>query len=369
MTRKFSTALFSLLGITLFSAAIWAIRTELHGHSLRGITDTALQMPAERLFFATLLVITCYTLLTGYDCLALRFLGMHIRYRRIAAASFIGFAFSNNIGLMPLIGGSVRFRFFAKKGLTGLQLVQLMTFNTTTYLLGFLMLGGVVFTLASPAVPASLGLSIRTLEPLGFLFLGMIGVFLLLSFKSDMRISLYGRTLRLPPFPFAVKQIILSSTEILCAAGILFLLLPSSPYLSFAQLLGIYMLAHIAGMVSQVPGGLGIFESILLALLPEDIDKSAALGSLLLFRLLYYIGPLIVATLALALCEGIEKRHSLRCMLPVLGYCSHMAHDWVERNKENAGGFILLNKPKSSHRMTDCQPVSVSERPRFRLQR
>src|SRR2546423_631730 len=99
MKKILSAAVLPLLGLCLFGAAVLAIRRELRGHSLHGIADTIFSMPTNRLLLAILLTITCYILLTGYDSLGLRLLKMSVRYRRVAVASFIGFALSNNIGL------------------------------------------------------------------------------------------------------------------------------------------------------------------------------------------------------------------------------------------------------------------------------
>jgi len=58
----------------------------------------------------------------------------------------------------------------------------------------------------------------------------------------------------------AAGQVALASMDLTLAARVLFVLLPSDPSLSFLHLFSIYLLAVVAGVASQVPGGLGVFD-------------------------------------------------------------------------------------------------------------
>ena len=60
-------------------------------------------------------------------------------------------------------------------------------------------------------------------------------------------------------------------------------------------LLGMYLLAQLAGLASQVPGGLGVFETVFLLLVGDIIPAEALLGSLLVYRMIYYLLPLVLS--------------------------------------------------------------------------
>ncbi|HEY9726013.1 MAG TPA: hypothetical protein V6D50_06140, partial [Chroococcales cyanobacterium] len=66
------------------------------------------------------------------------------------------------------------------------------------------------------------------------------------------------------------------------------------------------------GVVSNVPGGLGVFETVLLLILSSQIPAATVLGSLLAYRGIYYILPLAFATILLGVYEIKErlKTHS-----------------------------------------------------------
>ncbi len=66
---------------------------------------------------------------------------------------------------------------------------------------------------------------------------------------------------------------------------------------------GIYLLAQLAGVVSNVPGGLGVFETVILLLLKSFISSATLFGALLAYRAIYYLLPLCIAVLLLGIYE------------------------------------------------------------------
>jgi uncharacterized membrane protein YbhN (UPF0104 family) len=63
------------------------------------------------------------------------------------------------------------------------------------------------------------------------------------------------------------------------------------------------LLGQIAGVLSNVPGGLGVFETIILLLLSPSIPSAQLFGALLIYRVVYYLLPLIIAVLLLGAYE------------------------------------------------------------------
>jgi len=69
--------------------------------------------------------------------------------------------------------------------------------------------------------------------------------------------------------------------------------------------------AQIAGVASTVPAGLGVFETGILLLLGSAAPTPALLGSLLAYRIVYYLVPLMLAVLLLAVHELAARRGAM----------------------------------------------------------
>ena len=206
MNRKTADLLGSLLGLVLFLAALWFLHRALSEYHYRDIAAEAHRVPAPRLIASLLLMALNYLVLTGYDVLAFRYVGRTLEYGRIAFVSFIGYAFSNNIGLSMLAGSSVRYRLYASWGLSVLDVTKMVAFSTLTLWLGLLTVGGIAFVMEPVAVPSLLGLSFVTARPLGILFLGITALYLVWSAVSRKPFIIRQREISLPSTRLSLRR-------------------------------------------------------------------------------------------------------------------------------------------------------------------
>lgn len=108
MQQKFLHSFGPLLGFLLFVAALWVLHHELKGYHYHDLVRHVEELPVDRLLLALTLTILDYVVLTGYDALALRYLHRPLAYGQTAFASFIGYAFSHNLGFSLLSGTPIR---------------------------------------------------------------------------------------------------------------------------------------------------------------------------------------------------------------------------------------------------------------------
>jgi uncharacterized membrane protein YbhN (UPF0104 family) len=99
MKKKFFHIIGPLFGLLLFAVALWVLHHELRAYHLADIHRHVHEIPAHRFFLALALTVMSYLVMTGYDTLALRYIQHPLAYSKTALASFIGYAFRNNIGL------------------------------------------------------------------------------------------------------------------------------------------------------------------------------------------------------------------------------------------------------------------------------
>jgi uncharacterized membrane protein YbhN (UPF0104 family) len=307
--KRLRLALPSILGIVLFLVALLVLRHELRGHTTQEMIHALRNIPTARILFAVLLSTTAYLILTAYDALAFYFIKHRLPYRKIALTSFIGYALGNNVGISAIACGSVRYRFYSAHGLSALQVLQIAAFASLTFWVGFSAVASIVFLAAPPLLPPSLHLPFGSVQPFGFLLLVLLLTYLVANLFSQQRtLTLFRQTFFLPTFRVSIGQVAISSLEWLFTASIPYVLLPHVPGFSYPQFLGIFLVAHIAGVSSQVPGGFGVFESVILGLLPSFLPLPDAFAALLVFRLVYNLLPLTAATVIMGGREVMQRR-------------------------------------------------------------
>jgi len=296
-----------LFSVTLFIIAIVVIHHKLKQYHYHDIVNQIQHTPLSFLYLAIILTCLNYLVLTGYDTLALKYIRVNLKYRQIAIASFIGYAFSMNT---TIIGGSAaRYRIYSSLGVSAANVARLVIFCAVTFLLGFFAIGAFSFLLHPQHIPQAVHLPFLSVRPLGAIFLAFVSAYLFLVFFIKKPLKIKGWEFETPGPVLSIGQILISSLDWALAAGVLYVLMPQDIGLTYSKFLGIYLLAQIAGLLSSVPGGLGVFETVILLLMSDFEEPAALMGSLLLYRFIYYILPLIVASILLGLNEFLSQRH------------------------------------------------------------
>ena len=296
------------MGAALFLAALWVLYHELRKYPPESILRSLEAIPAQAILLAFLLSAANYLILIQFDALAFRSIGEHLPYRRIMLAAFVGYALSNNAGFNTISGSSVRYRFYAAWGVPGGEIFRVIVFYSLTFWVGLFWLGGTLFLFQPMDIPAALRIPFDTVRPLGAILLLLGVAYLVLCALARKSLHLWRLEIALPSLRMAVFQIVLAALDWMLVSAVLYALLQPAdriPYLSF---LGIFMLAQIAGLVSQVPGGIGVFETVIVLLLREILPSPQILGALLAFRAIYYLLPLVVALVLMGVHEIVEKR-------------------------------------------------------------
>lgn len=286
----------TVAGLLLFIAALWVLHRETAGI---GFSDVVLHLRALRwdaLLTAAMFTIASYAALTGYDWLALRHIGRRLPFPAIALTSFVATAVGHNIGAAMLSAGAVRYRLYSAAGLTAAEVAAVIGLVGLTFGLGVTFVLGLVMLIDSPETSAVLNLPPSAVQGAGAMLLGLVVLYGLWGGVRRGPVRLRGWQLAVPGPQTTVLQILLAMLDIACAAAVLYALLPAQVEVSYPHLLGIYALAVAAGILSHVPGGLGVFESVLLLALP-DAPRDALLGGVLAYRILYYLLPLVMAIL------------------------------------------------------------------------
>ncbi|HVH13321.1 MAG TPA: lysylphosphatidylglycerol synthase domain-containing protein, partial [Longimicrobium sp.] len=297
------------VGLALFAAAVWVLNHSLQEVSYREVRASIHALPLSGLLLSILFTALNYAVLCGFDLLAFRYVGQRLTQWKVAVTSFIGYAVANNVGFAIISGTSVRYRFYSRWGLSGADISRIVVFYTGTFWLGFLVLAG--WSMVADPHPGLRDLLGPTLVSVtGWALLTIAVAYVVAAGVRREPIPLWKWHVPVPPLRMVAMQYLLSTIDWALAAGVFYVLLPRTE-LTFAEFLGAFLAAQLLGLVSHVPGGVGVFEGTMVVLLQKYLPLEQVVSSLVIYRLIYYIIPLGVALVILVMDEVRLRRHHL----------------------------------------------------------
>jgi glycosyltransferase 2 family protein len=311
-TRRWSVwlqRLIPIVALAVFGIAIAFIVRVFGQYTFAEILAAISAIPRDDLALAAVLTAIAYLTLCTYDIMGLRYVGSKLPVRPAIFTAFTAFAFGNNIGLAAVAGSSVRLRLYGSFGLQPGQILRVIAFVTMTFWVGFLSIAGLSMMMAPVTLPEGYGISAGLSSTIGAVCLSLAALYIGLCRYFRRPVFIRGVTLHLPHPGLAITQAATAAIDWMLAAGVLYLLLPHE-HIGYFPFLSIFISAQIVALVTNVPGGIGVLEALVIYFMSTDNEASPEiLGGLLVYRLIYYIAPLIVAAL-LFLSHEIRERRS-----------------------------------------------------------
>jgi len=299
--------IFLFLAVFLIIAAafryLWTISAELSFEIVRKAIQS---IPTNKIILSAIFSVLAYFVMTGYDTFGLRMAGSRLPYSKIAGVSFIGDTINANLGLSALLGSAIKLRLYTHFGEKPSIIAKAIASYTIAYWIGFLFL----FTLCSISARF---FSCSMPQPLPS------GILIVVTIVCSAVIVLYVICCLIPTIPTVLAKvstilprggngILLLLTGIadwlLCCAAF-FVLLPEASKQNFLIFISGFLFSHASGVVSQSPGGIGVFECAVLMINPE-IARPNLIAALLIFRCIFYIGPFAIGTLLFAIGECVH---------------------------------------------------------------
>lgn len=288
----------------LLSVAIIAVAAVVLFHMLRDINVdeviAALKATEIKNIAAAAFFVACgYFTLTFYDWFALRAIGRaEIPYRIAALTGFTSYSIGHNIGATVFTGGAVRYRIYSTYGLDAIEVAKICFVAGLTFWLGnATVLGlGVAYhpEVAGPIDQLPTWLN-RTI---GVAMLVVLVSYVSWVWSAPREIGQGEWKVQLPSGPSTLLQICIGILDLGSCALAMYMLLPGEPNVGFVTMAVVFVSATLLGFASHAPGGLGVFDAAMLVALWQ-FDKEPLLAGLLLFRLLYYIVPFVLALVIL----------------------------------------------------------------------
>jgi phosphatidylglycerol lysyltransferase len=368
---RFLKAAGPLFSLVLFSVALAVLRHELASYRLRDVFAGIAQMPREHVVLAAALTALSYLVLTSYDTLAVAYVGRKLSYHRIALASFIGYSFTYTVGHTLFTGVPIRYRLYSGWGLSAIEVARIVGFCVLTFWVGFLSTAGLAFLLEPLHIPATLHIPFGSAHVLGSLAALLVVAYVAAAAFQPKPLRLFGWEISWPRLPLALGQVAAGFVDWVLAGGVLYLLLPEKATITFPLFMAMFLLAQIIGQASQVPGGLGVFESVLMLLLTPYAVPAAVLGTLVAYRLIYYVAPLALAAALLVGNEVMQRSETVRRLGAVVSELLPDVIPQVLAVLTFIGGVVLLisgatpTAPSRLVWMRDLVPLPLVETSHF----
>jgi uncharacterized membrane protein YbhN (UPF0104 family) len=296
-----------LLGLLVLSGIVVGLHGALKRIGLGDVVAALAAMPRRDLWHALLLLAASAGVMMAYDVPGVVFSRAKLRLRQIALASFCAYALSHVLGAAALSSAAVRVRFYAPWGVPPSGIARIIALSGSMFSLGVTSLLSLILLLRPSDLPLfGHNLADPALRLVGA---GLAAVVIFYITQRSPGARIFGREIPLPGTGLALAQIALSCVDITLACGIFYAVLPNVPGLTYAHVLAVYLAAFAGGLFSGLPGGVGVFDSLLLLGLSGFVDPATALGAILLFRVLYFLLPACAAALCYA-------AHEVWCRVP-----------------------------------------------------
>ncbi len=317
--RKWISVAISLLVVAVAAFTLYRLLRNIDV----GKVVAALQAQSPRnILIAGGFVVAGYVTLIFYDLFALRTIGRHaIPFHVAAIASFTSFTIGHSLGAATFTSGLVRLRVYSAWGLNIIDITKIAFLTGMTFWLGNAFVLGGAMSYAPEAA------SVVDRLPAWFnRAIGLSALFTIICYLIwlALRPRVFGRAdwrIVLPNVRFTLVQIGIGATDLVLVTLAMYTLLPANPAVDFVTVLVIFLIATLLGTVSHAPGSLGVIEAAVLIGLPQ-FPKEDLLAALLTFRVLYFLLPLVVATIILGLRElrlvarqaPVRRDHSARTL-------------------------------------------------------
>ena len=255
-TKRLLKKIVSWSGLFFFAVAAYMIYHQLSKYKLEDIKDALVSIPAHNLFLACMASLGGYVALSSYDFLALKYIG-----RKLAPWKWIFSGFTYLVACFFLI------------------------------ILGYFLTPDHAF--GEGSVSHLTTLTVTVISALGLL------VYFGASLFYKKPIIIKDVEFDIPSFKMALAQVFIGGADILLASLVLYYSLTPFMDIPFDVFIGVFIIAQVLGVFSQVPGGLGVFEGLFLYIIPGDHNQALIFGALIAYRIIYYLFPLIISGIVL----------------------------------------------------------------------
>ncbi len=282
-----------------------------------GIVAAMGALPRSALLAALALAAASHLTYSAFDLAGRAYTGHRMGIGRTMATTFVCYATTLSLG--SLVGGvGLRYRLYARQGLEIGQVTRITALSMGGNWLGYLWLAGLLLavfgaSLTDGSPSAGAGLPAGAVAPpaaaTGLVWpasgwwraagVSMAAVVLAVlagcAAAGGRRVRIRGAVLVVPRLRVALALLSLATLNWALMGAIVHTLLAGET--GYPKVLFALLASAIAGVITHVPAGVGVFEASFGWLLADSVDRNALFAALLAYRGVYYLVPLVLAAL------------------------------------------------------------------------
>ena len=293
-----------VVGAAMFGIAVWVLRGALHRYGIADLHAEIAALTGRQIVLAVTFTALSFLALVGYEWSALGLVGKRMPFGHLCLASFTTQSVAHSTGFAFVIGATLRYHFYSDRGLGIADVAKVQMYFTATFTLGVATLAGAVMLIEPGRLAEATGLPPLAWRLAAAAALLLVSGYVIWGGFFHRPLRWRGRELVLPNAGATLTQIFFGVADLVAVAAALYALLPADLGLNYLEVLAIFMASIVVGLLSHVPGSLGVFESaVVLLIQPSEEQTLPLIGALLAFRAIYYLLPLFCGVLLLAVSE------------------------------------------------------------------
>ncbi len=278
--------------VAALALTVWLLHRTLSKYSIDDIADALQSLPSGHLALAGLFAAASYATLTLFDFLAVRYVGHSLPYPRVAFTSFVSLSIGHSVGLAGLSSGAIRYRYYSRWGLSVEEVAKVILFTGLTVAVGLMALAGVALA-AAPGLAAELmHVSRGTALAVAVACLAGTGLYVLLAWRLTKPLKIWRWQVEIPSGRTALFQVLIGTVNFALVSACLHQCIAGIAEVPYLSVVAVYVSANVATLITHVPGGLGVIESVTLFLVPAE----KVIGAVIAFRVIYFLIPLAIGT-------------------------------------------------------------------------
>ncbi len=313
--RRLFNFLLKILPTALLVFFLVILRDILQSYNLDDVMRELKNAETQRITLALVFTLTNYFVFTFYDAIGFQLLNKKVDFSYLSLTAFLSYAFSNTLGFSVLSGGATRYRLYSYIGITAGEVAQILAFNAIHFWMGLFLLAGLTCFMNPVSAAQAFDVDIVHAYIAGLSFLLPIAAYLIATTIRRSPVRILSWEIPVPTTGVTLTGLLIAGVDWFLAGATLYCVLPPVGPEAFPQVLSAFLIAMAAGVLTHVPGGIGVFETVIIVSLRDVYPGPSILSALILFRVIYYLVPFALAVVLFGATELRRRKVFFRSIL------------------------------------------------------